>query len=250
MSGSVGYVVAFGGGVASFISPCVLPVVPAYLSMVTGLDITESGRGTRHHLGKVIRDTLGFVGGFALVFVLLGVSATAIGAGLVHHRLLLTRVSGAVILVMAAFLAGSLALRLPFLYREVRFHPAPSRLGPVAAPIAGVAFGFGWTPCIGPVLTSVLAVAGLERGIGQGAALLAVYAAGLGLPFLIVGCSFSRMAGALAFVRRHSGAITVASSLLLALFGVLLVINRFSWLSTELEAGLRAIGLGRLVTVG
>lgn len=247
---SVSYLVAFGGGIASFVSPCVLPVVPAYLSMVTGLDITESTAGVRRHLGRVVRDTLLFVGGFGVVFVLLGVSATAVGSTLVHHKLLLTRVSGIVVLVMAAFLAGSLVLRLPGLYRELRFHPQPSRLGPLAAPIAGAAFGLGWTPCIGPVLTTVLAVAGLERGLGRGAALLAFYAAGLGVPFLVVGCGFSRLAAALAWVRAHAAAITLVSAALLGFFGVLLVLDRFTWLTTELETALRAVGLGSLVTVG
>lgn len=250
MAAPVGYLAAFGGGIVSFVSPCVLPVVPAFLSMVTGLDITESSSGTRHHLGRVVRDTLLFICGFGIVFILLGVSATAIGSSLVHHKLLLSRISGGVILVMAAFLAGTLVFRLPALYREFRFHPSPSRLGPLAAPLTGVAFGFGWTPCIGPVLTSVLAVAELERGLGHGALLLAFYAAGLGLPFLAVGCGFSRLAGALAFVRSHTAAITVVSAALLAFFGILLIINRFFWLTSELEVALRAIGLGRLITAG
>ncbi|MDA8295966.1 MAG: cytochrome c biogenesis protein CcdA [Actinomycetota bacterium] len=250
MAASVSYLVAFGGGIASFVSPCVLPVVPAYLSMVTGLDITESQAGSRQHLVRVVRDTLLFIAGFGVVFVLLGVSATAVGSTLIHHKILLTRLSGVVVLAMAAFLAGSLVLRLPFLFRELRFHPMPSRLGPFAAPLTGVAFGFGWTPCIGPVLTSVLAVAGLQRGVGQGAALLAFYAAGLGVPFLVVGCGFSKVAGALRWVRAHALAITAASAALLAFFGVLLVLDRFTWLTSELEVALRAIGLGGLITVG
>ncbi len=250
MAASVSYLVAFGGGIASFVSPCVLPVVPAYLSMVTGLDITETQAGSRQHLLRVVRDTLLFIAGFGVVFVLLGVSATAVGSTLIHHKILLTRLSGVVVLAMAAFLAGSLVLRLPFLFRELRFHPMPSRLGPFAAPLTGVAFGFGWTPCIGPVLTSVLAVAGLQRGIGQGAALLAFYAAGLGVPFLVVGFGFSKVAGALRWVRNHALAITAASAAMLAFFGILLVLDRFTWLTSEFEVALRAIGLGSLITVG
>lgn len=250
MVASVSYLAAFGGGVVSFVSPCVLPVVPAYLSMVTGLDITESDGGGRHHLGRVVRDTLLFIAGFGLVFVLLGIGATAIGGTLVHHKVLLTRISGVLVLVMAAFLAGSFVLRTPGLYREFRFHVSPSRFGPVAAPLAGVAFGFGWTPCIGPVLSAVLIVAGTERGIGQGALLLAFYAAGLGVPFLIVGCGFSRVAGALRFVRRHLNVVTLASASLLGFFGILLVLDQFSWLTNELEVAMRAVGLGSLITVG
>lgn len=250
MAASIGYLAAFGGGVVSFVSPCVLPVVPAYLSMVTGLDITESGSGGRHHVGRVVRDTLFFIAGFGVVFILLGIGATAIGSTLIHHRVLLTRVSGVLVLALAAFLAGSLVLQMPALYREFRFHFSPSRFGPIAAPLAGVAFGFGWTPCIGPVLSAVLLVAGTQRGIGQGALLLAFYAAGLGVPFLAVGVGFSRLAGALAWVRRHLNVVTLASAGLLGFFGVLLVLDQFSWLTSELEVALRAVGLGRLITVG
>ena len=250
MAGSVGYVVAFGGGVASFVSPCVLPVVPAYLSMVTGLDVTDDAGRSAGRLARVARDTLLFVAGFGAVFVLIGISATAVGQTLLHHRVLLTRISGVAVVLMALFFAGSLVLRLPGLYREARFHPRLSRLGPFAAPIAGAAFGFGWTPCIGPVLASVTLVAATQRGIGSGAFLLAAYAAGLGVPFLAVGLGFSHLAGALRFMKRHSSGITLGSATLLAFFGVLLVLNRLSLVTVELEAAMRAIGLGRLVTVG
>lgn len=241
--------VAFGGGVASFVSPCVLPVVPAYLSMVTGFDITEAA-DARRHLAKIVRDTLLFIAGFGVVFVLLGLTATTVSSALHHNLTLITRISGVVVLSMALFLAGSLVLRLPSLYREARFHPSPSRLGPFYAPVAGAAFGFGWTPCIGPVLASVLAVASTNRGPGQGAVLLALYTAGLGVPFLVVGCSFGRLTGALRWVKMHSRAITLASSGLLAGFGVLLILNELPLLTTALDAFLRHVGLGRLVTVG
>lgn len=250
MAASVGYIVAFGGGVASFVSPCVLPVVPAYLSMVTGIDVTDGTDRSAGRLARVARDTILFIAGFGAVFVLIGISATAVGQALLHNRVMLTRISGIVVLVMAAFVAGTLVLRLPGLYREARFHPRLSRLGPFAAPVAGAAFGFGWTPCIGPVLASVTAVAGTERGIGSGAFLLAAYAAGLGVPFLVVGLGFSHLAGALRFMKRHSAAITAGSAMLLAFFGVLLVLNRLSFVTLELESAMRAVGLGRLVTVG
>lgn len=250
MTAGVGYIVAFGGGVASFVSPCVLPVVPAYLSMVTGMDITDASTRSAARLSRVARDTLLFVAGFGLVFVLIGISATAVGHALLHNRIVLTRISGVVVLAMAVFLAGTLVARLPGLYREARFHPRMARLGPLAAPLAGAAFGFGWTPCFGPVLASVAAVASTQRGVGSGAFLLAAYAAGLGVPFLVVGLGFSHLTGALRFVKRHSAAITLGSAALLAFFGVLLVLNRLSFVTTELEAAMRAIGLGRLVTVG
>jgi cytochrome c-type biogenesis protein len=249
----VSYLVAFGGGIVSFASPCVLPVVPAYLSTVTGLDFSEVETGTKRQLGKIARDTILFILGFGVVFVLLGVSATAVGATVIRNHTLLTRISGAVVLAMSALLAGSVLIRSPRfarLYGEARFHPRTSRFGPFAAPLAGAAFGFGWTPCIGPVLSSVLAVAAADRGLGQGAGLLAVYALGLGVPFLIVGCGFNAAAGALRAVRRHLRAITLGSSLLLACFGVLLVLNRLTSLTSVLESWMRDVGLGRLVNLG
>lgn len=250
MAVGVSYVVAFGGGVASFVSPCVLPVVPAYLSMITGLDVAEAEAGARRQLARIARDTALFIAGFGVVFVLIGMTATAISSTLLSNRVLLTRISGAFVLAMALFLAGSLVLRLPFLYREMRFHPSASRFGPFAAPVIGVAFGFGWSPCLGPVLASVTAVAVSQRGIGQGAALLAVYALGLGVPFLVVGLGFGRATSALAFFRRHARGITIFSALLMAFFGVVLVLDRLTWVTSELEAGLSTIGLGGLINAG
>ncbi len=245
----IGYVVAFGGGVASFVSPCVLPVVPAYLSMVTGIDLADDSPGRSPRAWRVARDTGLFVLGFGAVFVALGASATALGAAAIRNRVVITEISGAVVIAMALYLAGSLVLPVPALYGEARLSPR-SRIGPLAAPLAGAAFGFGWTPCIGPVLASVLAVAATERGIGRGAALLAVYALGLGVPFLIVGLGLARLTAPLRLLRRYSAVIVAVSALLLAAFGVLLVLNRVSLVTSELETALRAVGLGRLVTVG
>jgi len=247
----VGYVVAFGGGVASFVSPCVLPVVPAYLSMVTGIDLAGGeAAGQRPPSWRVARDTGLFILGFGAVFVALGMVATALGAAALRNRVLITEISGGVVIAMALYLAGSLFLPLPALYGEARFAPRRARLGPFAAPLAGAAFGFGWTPCIGPVLASVLAVAATERGVGRGAVLLGVYALGLGVPFLVVGLGLARLTSPLRLLRRYSVVVVAASAALLALFGVLLVMNRVSLVTSELETALRAIGLGRLVTIG
>src|SRR5260370_1210741 len=199
----VGYLAAFGGGLVSFASPCVLPLVPAYLSIVTGLEISEIEQGPRHHLWRIARDTGLFIAGFAMVFIMLGLTATALGQALVRRQALITRISGLLVLAFALFIVGSLVLKSPLLYQERRFRPRLSRYGPLAAPIAGMAFGFGWTPCIGPVLGSVLAVAATQAPAGEGAALLAAYSLGLGGPFLARGLAFGRMAGALRLVERH-----------------------------------------------
>ncbi len=247
---SATYVAAFGGGVVSFLSPCVLPIVPAYLSLITGLDVTAAADRPRQQLLRVARDTSLFIVGFSTVFILLGLSATTIGRAVFQNQLILTRVSGLVVLAMALFLLGSLVLRAPWLYRESRFHPDLSRFGPFAAPVAGAAFGFGWTPCIGPVLGSVLAVAATRGEAARGATLLAVYSAGLGIPFLVTGLAFSRASGAFGWVKRHFTAITAASATSLAFFGVLLTFNRLVWVTTKLQSALDAVGLGRLVNLG
>jgi len=246
----VGYVAAFGGGLVSFASPCVLPLVPAYLSMVTGLDVAEIQAGERRHTGRIIRDTGLFILGFGTVFIVLGLGASAFGGAVFDNQLLLTRISGLVIVAMALFLVGSLVLKAPWLYRELRFHPSPSRLGPLAAPVTGVAFGFGWTPCIGPVYASVLAVASESGEAAKGAALLAAYSLGLGVPFLLVGLGLGRLSGALGWVKRHTTGITVASAAILGLLGVLLVFNELTRVTVETQRLFTDVGLGRLVTLG
>ncbi|MFP3899726.1 MAG: cytochrome c biogenesis CcdA family protein [Acidimicrobiia bacterium] len=249
MTESVTLVAAFGGGLVSFLSPCVLPIVPAYLAIITGLDVgdIEQGRG---NLPRIARDTGMFVAGFSAVFVLLGLSATAVGSTLTDNQGIITRLSGLVVLAMALFLLGSLVARAPWLYQERRFHPDLSRFGPLAAPVAGVAFGFGWTPCIGPVLTSILALAATQDGVGRGALLLAVYSAGLGVPFLATGLALGRLGGALGWVKRHLTGITVASATSLAVFGVILALDRLVWVTTRLQEAFDAVGLGPLVELG
>ena len=239
---------AFAGGVASFSSPCVLPLVPAYLSIVTGLDVTNSRdavnddhannpgsslrTAARRGHGRVVRDTGLFVIGFASVFVLLGLSANALGQTVIHQQALLTRISGLVIILMALFMFATLVSRSPGLYREWRPHPQLARLGPFTAPVAGAAFAFGWTPCVGPVLASVLALS-TQQGHGASAAvLLSVYSLGLGAPFLVVAIFFDRVRGPLAWLRRHGRGVTIFSASLLLMLGFLLIEDRLSLITS------------------
>lgn len=241
---------AFAGGVVSFASPCVLPIVPAYLSVVTGVSGSDIASGGRSHLRRVLVTALGFIAGFTVVFVLLGLSVTAVGQALAVNRVLLARISGLVVLAMALFLLASLVLRAPWLYQEARWRPTLGRFGPLAAPIAGVAFGFGWTPCIGPVLTSVLALAATSGQAGRGAVTLLAYSAGLGVPFLASALVMDRLTGVFGFAKRHFTAMTITSATTMAVFGALLALNRMPLVTTAAQHVLSAIGLGGLLRLG
>jgi cytochrome c-type biogenesis protein len=244
------YLLAFLGGVVSFLSPCVLPLVPGYLSMVTGLDIATLQDGSRRHLARITATTGLFVLGFGIVFVLLGLSASTLGSTLIANKAMLTRFSGAVMLAMALFLLGSLFLRAPWLYQEKRFHPQLGSFGTAAPVVAGAAFGFGWSPCIGPILGSILGIAATQNRAWAGATLLAVYALGLGVPFLITGLALGRVSGALSFVKRHFVALVTFSALVLAVFGVLLVFNSLTQVTAHLQRALDRAGLDWLVNLG
>jgi cytochrome c-type biogenesis protein len=249
-SDNVGVLVAFGGGVISFLSPCVLPIVPGYLSLVTGVSVGELQEGDSRPLVRIAVNTGLFVAGFTLVFTLLFLSTTAVSEVIFENQETLTRVAGALVLLMALYLAGSQLLTTPRAYQEFRFHPHLQRFGPLAAPVAGAAFGLGWTPCIGPVLGSVLTVASTQNETARGAALLIAYSLGLGVPFLVTGLALGRLTGVLGWFKRHSRGITLASAALLGVFGIVLMLNRLWWVTSELQQALDSIGLDALVTLG
>jgi cytochrome c-type biogenesis protein len=240
----LGFVVAFGAGTASFLSPCVLPLVPGYLSLMSGVGATDLAVATRTEQSKLLRATVLFVAGFTLVFVALGATASTIGQRLKDHQAGLNQVAGAAIIVMGLLLAGVVAPA--FLQRERRFHVLPSELGSWAPPIMGMAFAFGWSPCIGPALGAVLTLAGSEDTLGRGVALLACYSVGLGVPFVVAGVAFGRLAGVFAWVKRHFRVVNLVSGVVLAAFGVLLLTNNVHYLSTFFINLLDKVGLQRL----
>ena len=244
------YLAAFGGGVISFLSPCVLPLVPAYLSMVTGLDLSTLEEGSREQTRRVVRTTSLFVLGFGSVFVLLGLSVSSAGQLLHDHQDTLTRISGAVLVGMGIFLLGSLFLRAPWLYQEKRFHPQLGRFGDAAPVVAGVAFGFGWSPCIGPILGSILAIASTQDRIWAGATLLVAYTLGLGLPFLVTGLALGRVSGALTWVKRHFPLLVGTAAVVLIVFGVILMFDQLSRVTSEMQQALDGTPLEWLVELG
>ncbi|MGA9746651.1 MAG: cytochrome c biogenesis protein CcdA [Nocardioides sp.] len=207
--------VAAVAGLVSFFSPCVVPLLPGYLSYATGLSGAdlESARRGRMVLGSAL-----FVLGFTFVFVSLGTLSGALGDLLWEHMTVITRILGVVtILVGVAFLG-----LVPWFQRDVRIHRVPA-VGLAAAPLLGVLFGLGWTPCIGPTLTAVQTLAFAEGTAARGALLSVAYSLGLGLPFILAGLMWRRMLGAVGWIRRHQIWVTRAGGIMLVVVGLLLV---------------------------
>ena len=217
MSGSLAFAVpiAFAAGVLAFLSPCVLPLAPGYVSYITGLTGAELTEGKK---GRVLLGSVLFVLGFSVVFVSYGALFGGIGSWLLEYADWINRVLGVVVIVMGLAFMGA----IPGLQREYRFHRVP-QWGVAGAPLLGLAFGIGWSPCIGPTLTAVQSLAFSEASAARGAFLSLVYSLGLGLPFILLGLLFTRATRAIKFLRRHNLAIMRLGGAMLVLVGILLV---------------------------
>jgi cytochrome c-type biogenesis protein len=229
MNQNVTLLAAFAAGFLSFVSPCVLPLIPGYISFVSGVSVEEmrgEGGVVSASRAQVFVASLAFVIGFSLVFVALGASATAIGKFLFAKLPLLSRIAGVLLIVFGLHTMG--AFRLAFLEQEKRVHTQRNPAGALGALLVGVAFAFGWTPCIGPILGGILAIAGSKNTIGEGVLLLAVYSLGLGIPFLLTSLAIDRFFNAAKRIRRHYHAIEVASGALLIAIGVLILTGQLT----------------------
>jgi cytochrome c-type biogenesis protein len=218
---------AFVAGTVSFTSPCCLPLMPGYLAYVSGVSAAEAGNRRR-----VLGSALLFVLGFAAVFTALGASASAFGGFLLSHLPVLVRISGAFVILMGLAMLG--VPRVPFLFREARVDMSRIRSGPAGAIPLGMAFAFGWTPCVGPVLGGILTAAAVTQTVWKGTFLLLVYSLGLGLPFLLLALASSKAERAVRFLRRHGVAIERTGGVLLVGMGVLLVTGSWQQLFTPL----------------
>lgn len=207
--------IAFIAGMVAFLSPCVLPLAPGYVSYVTGLTGAELAEGKK---GRVLLGSVLFVLGFSIVFVSYGVLFGGIGSVLLEYADWINRILGVVVIVMGLAFMGV----IPGLQREYRLHQVP-KWGVAGAPLLGLAFGIGWSPCIGPTLTAVQSLAFSEASAARGALLSLVYSLGLGLPFILLALLFTRAARALAFVRRHNLVIMRIGGAMLVLVGILLL---------------------------
>lgn len=240
---SLSLTLVFLAGLVSFLSPCVLPIVPSYVGFITGMTLDELKDGTRADARReaAVHAAL-FVLGFSLVFIALGASATMLGGVLRRSLPLLQQLGGVVIALFGLYLLG--ILKLPALMRERRVHLSSKPAGKVGSVVVGVAFGAGWTPCVGPVLASVLLYASFEETLAQGMLLLGVYALGLGIPFFASAVLLNWFMAGSAKVRRWLLPLERAAGAVLLLVGVLLVSGHFATLSSFLAQYAPAVEIG------
>lgn len=229
---TLGIMVAFTAGLLSFLSPCVLPLIPSYASFITGMSLDEltsrdtSRTGVRRAV--LVHGGL-FILGFSAVFIALGASATFVGAAFQYYSGWIEKIGGAILVVFGLYLLG--VIRLPGASREWRVHLADKPLGYAGTVVVGIAFGAGWTPCIGPVLGGILTLAATSASLGEGIGLLAVYSAGLAIPFMLATLALDRFLDASRGFRRWLPWVERASGVLLLLVGVLLLTGSFTVLS-------------------
>ena len=247
---NVSLVAAFGAGVLSFISPCVLPLVPGYLSFISGVSLDQM-RGTPTPVGVgpggtataavaapavgrgVFLSSLSFVMGFSLVFIMLGATASTLGAALLERLSLMGKIAGVLLVVFGLHTMG--VLKIKWLYAEKRFQTDAKPAGLLGAFVVGLAFAFGWTPCIGPILGAILALAADEGTLQRGIVLLTVYSAGLGIPFLLTSLAVNQFFAAFAKIRKHYRTIEITAGLLMVTIGVLIFTNRFTIITQALQ---------------
>jgi cytochrome c-type biogenesis protein len=236
--GGVGVFAALAAGLVSFLSPCVLPLVPGYLSAVTGIQPVDLDRADWR---RVIVPSLLFIASFSLIFILLGLTATAIGQTLRDNQDLLEKIAGVLMIAMGAVFVGSMfAARLT---REWHIDSLLARAGHGGPLIAGAAFAIAWTPCVGPTLGAINALAAVNGSVVEGMVLLAVYSAGLAIPFLLTALAFSRMTTAFAFIKHHYWLITAAGGGILIAMGILILTGEFFQLNIEAQKLTNDLGL-------
>jgi len=230
---------AFAAGVVSFVSPCCLPLVPGYLAAVSGGTPSAPGRSRVDR--RVLARSLLFVGTFSLIFIVLGLSATAAGSFLFSNKPLLNRIAGVAIIAMGAlFIASVFVMRLN---REFRPHALIERAGTGGPVVAGAAFAIAWTPCVGPTLGAILGLAATTTGTAKGALLLGFYSVGLALPFLFSSVAFTVATRAFAFFKRHYAAIQIGSGIVLIAMGYLVLTDQLFQLDIDAQNFLSKFGL-------
>ena len=228
---NIGLAAAFAAGLVSFLSPCVLPLVPGYISYIAGQAGDAPARASDgQRRAKALLLSAFFVAGFGAVFVALGASATAIGQLFLRYRYEANIVAGAIVIVFGVFMLGVLP-RMTWFQREFRLHPRLAGGHPTTAFVLGVAFGFGWTPCIGPILGAILTVSAVQSSLRGSIGLLTAYALGLGVPFLLFALFLRELLGRLSFLRRAGRPLQIGAGVFMILFGVAMVTGKLAALS-------------------
>jgi cytochrome c-type biogenesis protein len=227
---SHGHALAFSAGLLSFISPCVLPLIPSYLTFVTGVGFDDLGSSRR----AAFVHALLFVLGFTLIFVALGASATVLGRVLIAYRVWITRVGGALVVLFGLYLLG--AVRIAAFDRERRVHLANKPVGYLGTVLVGVAFGAGWTPCLGPILGAILTYTAATADLSRGLPLLLAYSLGLAIPFLLAAVAVERFLETVTRLRPHLARVSQVSGVLLVIVGALMMLDYFTVLATYLQA--------------
>ena len=228
---------AFLAGVVSFLSPCVLPLVPGYVSVISGASVDEL-KGTGRNEGllrRVLFHSLLFIAGFSIVFISLGASATWLGGALRSHLPLLLQIGGVVVILFGLHMTGILKIGLLYRDARIRTNPANRSVSAFGSLVMGLAFAFGWTPCIGPILAAILALASTKQSIAQGILLLAVYSLGLAVPFLLTSLGLTQFMNFYRGFRRHLHTVEVFSGVVLIVVGALLVTDQFTRLAGYLS---------------
>jgi len=226
-------IAAFLAGLVSFLSPCVLPLVPGYVSLISGAGVEQLKTQESQLLRKVMLNSVAFILGFSVVFITLGAVATEVSQMLSRYRSTLAQIAGVVIILFGLHLTG--VFKIKALYTDARLHSVKGGSTAWGAFVIGFAFAFGWTPCVGPVLTVILTFAAAQDSITKGIMLLAIYSMGLAVPFLLTALGVERFLKFYSRFRAHMHAIEVASGALLIALGVLLVLGRFTIISNYLS---------------
>jgi cytochrome c-type biogenesis protein len=224
---------AFFAGILSFLSPCVLPLVPGYVSLISGASVEELQSSERRVLDTVMLHSVTFVLGFSVVFIALGAVATGVGQVVNEYHSLLTKVAGIIVIIFGLHLTG--ILKIKALYADKRLHDVKGSSSAVGSFAVGFAFAFGWTPCIGPILATILVLAGAQGTVLKGIVLLAVYSLGLAVPFLLTSLGVDRFLVFYSRFRKHLHTVEVLSGILLIAIGVLIFLNNLRLLSGYLS---------------
>ena len=228
---NVSLISAFIAGIASFISPCVLPLVPAYISFISGTSLEQLRKEQTTAARKnVILTSLIFIAGFSTIFILLGASATYAGTFLSRNKILFNRIAGAIIIIFGLHIAG--LFQIKFLNYEKRFNVNRKPVGVLSTFLVGLAFAAGWTPCIGPILAAILVIASNQESSAQGVILLASYSLGLGIPFFLTAIALNTFFNFFSWLKRYYRQIEYASAALLIVLGIMVITNQFTRLAS------------------